>query len=307
VDAATGAFVNGASIVPAGDTNARFIRGDATWLNVVPAVEPISPAGEAMIADIRAMATSSVGTGFDELLVGGGTAALVDTKDAIFSRIWIAGLTIVGATFVLLFLMFNSVLVPLKAIVLNTLSLGATFGMMVWVFQSGHLSETLGFTATGTTDTTTPILMFCIACGLSMDYEVFLLARMKEEYDRTGDNDKAIVEGLAKTGRLVTAAALLLAVTFLSFAVTSSVSTIKLFGLGLAVAVLVDAFVVRVTLVPALMSVAGKWNWWAPAWMHRMHERIGLSEAEPELDLRDILDLRDTPVVDLRTDERTRT
>ncbi|NCG37040.1 MAG: MMPL family transporter [Actinobacteria bacterium] len=189
---------------------------------------------------------------------------------------------VVAATYVLLFLMFGSVLLPLKAIILNILSLGPTFGMMVWVFQSSHGSGWLGFTAMGTTDTTTLILMFCIAFGLSMDYKVFLLARMKEEYDRTGDNKQASMVGFTETGRLVTTASLLPAVTFLAFT-TSSVSTIKFFGIGLAVAVLVDAFIVWVALVPALMTVAGKRNWWAPESLRRFHARFGLSElpAEP--------------------------
>ena len=277
VDSATGTFTNGANIVPSSGNIERFVRADAVWFNVVPSVESISEERETLIRDVRELANQDVSAGYG-LLVGGATAALIDSKTAIFDRIWIAGGMIVAATYVLLFLMFGSVLVPLKAIILNILSLGATFGMMVWVFQSGHGSGWLGFTATGTTDTTTPILMFCIAFGLSMDYEVFLLARMKEEYDRTGDNKRAIVFGLAKTGRLVTAAALLLAVTFLAFA-TSSVSTIKLFGIGLAVAVLIDAFIVRVALVPALMTVAGRWNWWAPEPLRRFHARFGLSES----------------------------
>ncbi len=290
VDAATGSFAGGVNLVASDDDSTRFEAPDASWLNVVPDLEPISAEAEQLIAEIRALDTT-----FDEVLVGGGTAALVDTKEAIFDRVWIAALLIVAATFVLLFLMFNSILVPIKAIVLNTLSLGATFGMMVWIFQDGHGADLLGFTPTGFTDITTPILMFCIAFGLSMDYEVFLLSRMKEEYDRTGDNDRAVVEGLAKTGKLVTAAAVLLSITFLAFA-TSGVSTIKLFGLGLAVAVLVDAFIVRVTLVPALMTVAGRWNWWAPAPLRRVHTRFGISEQAPpfdeaEIDLREIIDL----------------
>jgi RND superfamily putative drug exporter len=151
---------------------------------------------------------------------------------------------------------------------------------MVWIFQDGNGAGLLGFTATGLTDTTTPILMFCIAFGLSMDYEVFLLSRMKEEHDRTGDNDLAVAVGLEKTGKLVTAAALLLSITFFAFA-TSGVTFIKLFGLGLGIAVLVDAFVVRATLVPTLMKLAGEWNWWAPAPMRRFHDRFGISESVP--------------------------
>ncbi len=290
VDAATGSFTDGASIVPADGTAARFEADGATWFNVVPEPEPISPEAEALVDTIRDMPTP-----FDEVLVGGGTASLIDTKDAIFRFTPIAAGLIFGATFVLLFLAFGSLLVPLKAIVLNMLSLGATFGLMVWVFQDGNGAGLLGFTATGFTDTPTPILIFGIAFGLSMDYEVFLLARMKEEFDRTGDNEQAIITGIDRTGPLVTAAALLLTITFLSFA-TSGLSFMKLFGLGLAVAVLVDAFIVRVTIVPALMTLAGRWNWWAPGPLRRFHQRWGITEAESVLDLRDGIDLRETGV-----------
>jgi putative drug exporter of the RND superfamily len=279
VDSAAGRFVDGAQVAPADPALARFaanasVSGDATWFNVVPAVEPISTEAETMIGEIRALDTS-----FDDVAVGGASASFVDSREAIFSRIPLAALIIVVSTFVLLFMMFGSVLVPVKAIVLNVLSLTATFGLMVWVFQDGNGSGLLGFTATGLTDISMPILMFCVAFGLSMDYEVFLLSRMKEEYDRTGDNDLAVATGIEKTGRLVTAAALLLSITFFAFA-TSGVTFIKLFGLGLAVAVLVDAFIVRSTLVPALMKLAGDWNWWAPGPLRRLHDRFGISEGD---------------------------
>ncbi len=280
VDSSVGRFAGGTLVAPADPTLDRFapsasVSGDATWFNVVPTVEPISTEAETMIADVRAVDSS-----FETVLVGGTSAAFVDSNEAIFSRVPIAGAMIVVSTFVLLFLMFGSLLVPLKAIVLNTLSLTAVFGFIVWVFQEGNGADLLGFTATGLTDTSMPILMFCVAFGLSMDYEVFLLSRMKEEYDRTGDNDLAVATGLERTGRLVTAAALLLSITFFAFA-TSGVTFIKLFGLGLAIAVLVDAFIVRSTLVPALMKLAGDWNWWAPGPLRRLHDKIGLSEGEP--------------------------
>ena len=150
---------------------------------------------------------------------------------------------------------------------------------MVWVFQDGHLAGVLGFTATGTIDTSMPILMFCIAFGLSMDYEVFLLSRIKEEHDRTGDNERPVALGLERTGRIVTAAAALLAITFFAFG-TSGVSFIKMFGIGLGIAVLMDATVVRAFLVPAFMRLAGEANWWAPAPLRRFHDRYGLSESE---------------------------
>jgi RND superfamily putative drug exporter len=281
VDAATGRYIGGVVVVPAAvdPTLASYSNGQDSWFSVVPDVEPISTEAETLIGEIRDL------DGPFEVAVGGASAALVDSKAAIFGLVPLAGALIAVSTFVLLFLVFGSVLVPLKAIVLNTLSLTATFGLMVWVFQWGNGAELLGFTPTGLTDTTTPILMFCIAFGLSMDYEVFLLSRMKEEYDRTGDNEAAIIAGLDKTGRIVTAAALLLSITFFAFA-TSGVTFIKLFGLGLGVAVLVDAFVVRATLVPALMAMAGDANWWAPGWMRRIHDRIGIDEGGdlPELE-----------------------
>lgn len=280
VDSAVGRFVDGANVL-VDPALVQFeptasASGQATWFNVVPDVEPISPEAERMIGEVRALEAP-----FAETLVGGASAGLVDSKSAIFSLVPYAAGIIVVATFVLLFLMFGSLLVPVKAIVLNALSLTATFGLMVWVFQEGNGADLLGFTATGLTDISMPILMFCVAFGLSMDYEVFLLSRIKEEYDLTGDNDLAVVMGLERTGRLVTAAALLLSITFFAFA-TSGVTFIKLFGLGLAVAVLVDAFVVRSMLVPALMKLAGDWNWWAPAPLRRIHERFGISEAPPE-------------------------
>ncbi len=176
--------------------------------------------------------------------------------------------------------MFGSILVPIKALILNVLSLSATFGALVWIFQDGHFSGVLDFTPTGTLPASIPLLLFCLAFGLSMDYEVFLLSRIKEEHDRTGDNARSVAIGLERTGRIVTAAAVLISVVFIAFA-TSGVSFIKIFGVGLAIAVLMDAFVIRATLVPAFMRIAGEANWWAPMWMRRLHERIGITE-EPE-------------------------
>ena len=291
VDSATGSFVGGASIDPAADTAAeRFLRDDAAWFNVVPSVEPIGPEAEALIVAARELDTP-----FDRVLVGGAAASLVDTKNAIFDNVPLAGGLILGATYVLLFLVFGSLLVPLKAIVLNILSLGATFGLIVLVFQEGYGADLLGITPTGFTDISTPILIFAIAFGLSMDYEVFLISRIKEEYDRHGNNEHAIVDGIDKTGPLITAAAMLLTVTFLAFA-TSGLSFLKLFGLGLAVAVLVDAFIVRITVVPALMTLAGRWNWWAPAPLRRFHDRWGLAESDTGviIDLREEIDVRST-------------
>ena len=274
VDALTGSYIDGQQVLGAPEMSERFKGVETTYLSVVPSVEPISPQGESLVRSIR-----DVDAPFD-VSVGGGAAQLVDVKDGLFSRLPLA-LGIIGAvTFTLLFLMFGSLLVPLKAIVLNLLSLTATFGAMVWVFQEGHLADLLGFTPTGTIEVTMPVLMFAVAFGLSMDYEVFLLSRIKEEYDLTGDNDHSVAVGLERTGRIVTAAALLLAVVLVAFGM-SGVSTLKLFGLGMALAVLVDATLVRATLVPAFMKLAGRANWWAPRPLARIHQRYGISEQPP--------------------------
>src|SRR5215213_3752299 len=275
VDARTGSYVDDTLVFPPGAVSARFEGDEGTWFSVVPGVEPISAEGEALVAELRDV------RGPVDLLVGGGAASLVDSKAAIIDRLPLAGAIVVLATFVLLFLAFGSVVVPIKAILLNILSLTATFGAMVWIFQEGHGAGLLDFTATGALDTSTPILMFCIAFGLSMDYEVFLLSRIKEEHDRTGDNTRSVAAGLERTGRLVTAASALLAITFVAFS-TSGISFIKLFGVGLALAIVMDATIIRGLLVPAFMRLAGELNWWAPGPLRRLHRRIGLSESESD-------------------------
>jgi RND superfamily putative drug exporter len=273
VDAVTGTFVDGTRVAPPSGASARLGAADATWLGVVPTVEPFSSEGERLVDDIRVLTPPFA------VKVGGAASQLVDSKASIFGRVPMAALLICLVTFVVLFLMTGSVVVPAKAIVMNVLSLSATFGAMVWIFQEGHLSGTLGFTPTGMIDTTTPILMFCIAFGLSMDYEVFLLSRIKEEYDRTGDNAASVAMGLERSGRIVTAAAGLLAVVFIAFA-TSEITFIKLLGVGLALAVVMDATLIRGLLVPAFMKLAGPANWWAPGWLRRIHDRFGISESE---------------------------
>jgi putative drug exporter of the RND superfamily len=254
---------------------ARFAAAGATWFQVVPSVDPFSEDAEALVTRIRDSNSS-----FD-VLVGGSSAQLVDAKDTLFGRLPIAIGLIALSTFVMLFLMFGSLLVPLKALILNFLSLTATFGMMVWIFQDGHLSGFLNFTATGSLDVSSPILMFCIAFGLSMDFEVFLLSRIKEEYDRTKQNEHSVAVGLELTGRIVTAAAVLISVTFIAFA-ASEVRFIKLFGLGMAVAVLMDAFVIRGTLVPAFMRLAGNANWWLPPFLRPFYARFKITESGEE-------------------------
>jgi RND superfamily putative drug exporter len=274
VESANGTFVDGV-VVNQSDADARFSSPSATWMSVVPAFAVASAQGEELVQDIRSLEVPL------DVQVEGQAASLVDTKESIGSRLPLAISIIVLATFVLLFMLSGSLLVPVKALLLNFLSLTATFGAMVWIFQDGNFSDLLGFTATGSIDTSMPILMFCIAFGLSMDYEVFLLSRIKEEHDRTGDNTAAVALGIERTGRIVTAAAALLAITFFAFG-TSGVSFIKMFGIGLGIAVLMDATVVRGLLVPAFMRLAGEANWWAPGPLRRFHDRFGISEQDSE-------------------------
>ncbi|MDQ3612028.1 MAG: MMPL family transporter, partial [Actinomycetota bacterium] len=244
VDAATGSFLDGLQVAPAGPASARFVAGGGTFLSVIPSVESYSPAGERLVEDIR-----TVDSPLGEVLVDGQAAALVDTKAALGQDLPLALGLIMVATFVLLFLFTGSVVIPLKALTLNLLSLCATFGAMVWIFQQGNLTGLLGDpVVTGTLDTTIPILMFCVLFGLSMDYEVFLLSRIREVYLATGDNTRAVAVGLQRTGRIVTAAAALLAIVFLAF-LSSDISFIKLLGLGTALAILVDATLIRGALV----------------------------------------------------------
>jgi RND superfamily putative drug exporter len=284
VDAATGTYCGtgiaeqlgcepGQLVLPP-DSSPRYAgfgADGATYLSVIPSVEPVSEAGEDLVHDIR-----DADAPWD-VLVTGQSASLIDTNQSLFDRLpWALGL-VAAITAVLLFMMFGSVVIPAKAIVLNVLSLTATFGAMVWIFQDGHLSGLLDFTATGSLNAAMPILMFCVAFGLSMDYEVMLLSRIKEEHDNGADSMRSVAVGLERTGRIVTAAAVLIAVVMIAFA-TSRVSFIKLFGVGLTLAVLTDAFLIRGTLVPAFMRLAGDWNWWAPGPLRRFHDRWGVSE-----------------------------
>lgn len=211
--------------------------------------------------------------------VTGEAAVLVDAQKAIGEKLPVSLAVVVLATLLLVFLLTGSLLIPLQAVLLNALSLTAMFGAVVWVFQEGNLSGLLSFTSTGDIETTLPVLMFCIAFGLSMDYGVFLISRIKEEYDRTGDHEGAVRTGLARTGGLITAAAVILAVVMVAIG-TSRVTNTKMLGLGIALAVLMDAMVVRSLLVPAVMKLTGKATWWAPGPLRRLHERFGLSEGE---------------------------
>jgi trehalose monomycolate/heme transporter len=258
-----------------GVTAAQITRtaADTSLIAVGYDADPISPQARQLVTDVRtvpAPAGSSV-------LVGGDTAELVDLLQSLRRTLpWMA-LFVALVSFVLLFVAFGSVLLPLKAIAMNALSLTATFGALVWIFQQGHLSGLLGFTPTGTIEATQPILMLAIAFGLSLDYEVFLLSRVREQWDHTGDNTTAVATGLQRTGRIITSAALLLVIVIGAFS-TSGVTFIKMIGVGMIIAILLDATVVRALLVPATMRLLGRYNWWAPRPLARFWDRYGHRE-----------------------------
>jgi trehalose monomycolate/heme transporter len=226
-----------------------------------------------LVRDLRGV---HPGTGASAL-VGGASAYAVDLIDSIGAHLPWMGALVVAVMFVLLFVAFGSMVLPLKAVVMNVVSLGASFGVVTWIFQDGHLSGLLGFTSPGYLDATQPILMLAIIFGLSMDYEVFLLSRVREEWDRTGENTTAVANGLQHSGRIITSAAMLLAVVIGAFA-TSGILLMKMIGIGMLVAVLIDATVVRALLVPATMRLLGTANWWAPGPLRRWWERNGIPE-----------------------------
>jgi trehalose monomycolate/heme transporter len=216
-----------------------------------------------------------------QVYVGGQSAQLVDELSSLGQVLPWMGLVVALATFVVMFLAFGSVVLPVKAIVMNVLSLSAMYGVIVWIFQEGHLSRLLQFTPNGTIEPTMPILMFAIMFGLSMDYEVFLLSRIRERYDLTGDNTAAVASGLQRTGGLITSLALLLVIVVGAFS-ASGVTFIKLLGVGMIVALVVDATIVRVLLVPAVMRLLGPVNWWAPKPLRRLYARYGIREADDD-------------------------
>jgi RND superfamily putative drug exporter len=277
VTSPAGTFVAGKQVGPA-QPALRSVSGQGALFNVATDVDPFSSAGKTLVHDLRGQPAPW------KVLYSGAAAFNVDAMSGLGGKLPLAFGLIALATFIVLFLFTGSVVVPIKALVLNMLSLSATFGAMVWVFQEGHLSGLLGFTPTGYLVANMVILMFCLAFGMSMDYEVFLLSRIREEWvnsDRTdAANRRAVSLGLARTGRIVTAAAALMAIVFAAM-VGSKVAFMQLFGLGLTLAVLADATLVRGILVPAFMRLMGRRNWWAPAPLVRLHDRIGLSEVEP--------------------------
>ncbi|MCM0620620.1 MMPL family transporter [Nocardioides sp. BSK12Z-4] len=210
-----------------------------------------------------------------EVLVGGLTASTVDLIDSVADLLPWMGVIVVLVMFVLLFLAFGSLVLPVKAVVMNLFSITASFGVITWIFADGNLADVLGFVPQGFLDVTNPILMLAILFGLSMDYEVFLLSRVREEWDASGDNDRAVEVGVQRTGQIITSAALLLGVVIGAFGLSGLVF-MKMIGLGMLVALLLDATIVRALLVPATMKLLGRWNWWAPAPMARWWEKHGL-------------------------------
>jgi trehalose monomycolate/heme transporter len=255
----------------------QLAQGNATRVTVALRSADFSAKTEDTVRQIRALAAP----GGLEPLVGGETPYQMDLFANLRATLPYALLVMVLAIFVLLFLMTGSVVMPLKAIALNTLSLTATFGALVWIFQDGHLENVLSFQSGGSIDGTQTILIFALAFGLSMDYEVFLLSRIKEQFDITHNNRAAVASGLQRTGWLITSAALLFAVVLAAFS-RSEIVFIKEIGVGLAIAVLMDATLVRALLVPATMRLLGRWNWWAPAPLQALWQRIGLSESAAE-------------------------
>lgn len=277
-----GTFQNGA---PVGPPSAPTGAKDGSVFLTVRSTAPLfSMASQRQLDRLQAIA----GPGGRDVQFTGRAAINRDSAGAVTSRLPLVLSIIAVITFALLFLLTGSVVMPLKALVLNVLSLTAAFGALVWIFQEGHLGA-LGTTANGTLMVHMPVLLFCIAFGLSMDYEVFLVSRIREHWlasDRTPeDNDEAVAQGVARSGRVVTAAALLMAISFAAL-IAARVSFMRMFGLGLTLAVVVDATLVRMLLLPAFMRLMGRANWWAPKPLVKLHERIGINEEESDVGLR---------------------
>jgi RND superfamily putative drug exporter len=261
-------------------------RGNLTAFTVFTPVGPNNDASRALVGELRDPTGPLAPPAGFGVLVGGGAADVDDVVTRVWSDFPRTALFIVVTTFLVLFVLLRSVVLPIKALVMNTLSIVASFGALVWIFQDGNLSALLGFQPLGFVETTQPVILFCVLFGLSMDYEVFLLSRMKEVWDRTGDNTEAVARGLERSGRIVSSAALIVVVVAGSFAFADIV-LIKALGLGVAIAVALDATVVRALLVPATMRLLGRWNWWVPGRLDRALQGVlPRTEAEAEAALR---------------------
>jgi RND superfamily putative drug exporter len=264
--------------------------GDLTTVSITPTNGPNRPESRALVGELRAAHPGSIGAGTPsaitppaglKALIGGGAAEIVDVVDTISGEFPRTAAVVILATLLILAVLLRSIVLPIKAVVMNMLSILASFGALVWIFQEGNLSAILGFAPLGFVETTIPVILFCVLFGLSMDYEVFLLTRMREIYDRTGDNTAAVAGGLERSGRIITSAALIVVVVAGSF-VFAEIVLIKALGVGVAIAVALDATIVRALLVPATMRLFGKWNWWAPRWMERLLSGRIATEAETE-------------------------
>lgn len=254
------------------------LRGGVAAIQVVSANPFVTDASQETVKAIRAVQAPPGAT----VLVGGATADFIDFQSSLKSHMPIALAIVIVATLVILFLMTGSVILPIKSLIMNFLNLSAVFGLLVLIFQDGRLEGFLNYSSPGAIEQTMPILLFAVAFGLSTDYAVFLLSRIKEARDAGASDSECVAIGLERTGRIVTAAALLFAVAMGAFA-TSQIIFIKENGVGTALAVLIDASIVRALLVPSLMELLGKWNWWAPAPLRRLHDRIGISESAPPI------------------------
>ena len=266
---------------------------DVTALGGVVDVQPVDRSGSTSLLRVFWEGNSQSGFSQDlvrdlrdvvppgdaNALVGGLTADSVDLLGSVGDHLPWMGLIVVGVMLILLFLAFGSIVLPLKAVLMNAVSITASFGVVTWIFADGHLENLFGFESPGFLDATQPILMLAILFGLSMDYEVFLLSRVREQWDRTGDNTLAVATGVQKTGRTITSAALLLAVVIGAFG-ASGLVFMKLIGVGMLVALLIDATIVRALLVPATMKLLGNANWWAPGPMRRWWDRYGIREGD---------------------------
>jgi putative drug exporter of the RND superfamily len=276
VDALTGSYRGGQQVAPPTGQFQRFGAPDATYLSVVPTVDPHSEQGEQLVKDVRATERP-----FDVIL-GGTPAVSAETFDAVYGGLPVFLAVLGVAMFVLLFLLTGSLLLPLLAMLLSLLSLTATFGALVFIFQEGNLRGLVGdFVITGAITWTVPILVFALAFALSMDYQVFLLSRIREEWERRGDNTAAVAVGLERIGRVITAAAVLLALVFFVW-ITSGIAYMKAISLGIALAILMDATLIRGALLPAFMRLTGRANWWLPGPLQRLHRRFGLHEHSEE-------------------------
>jgi len=263
-------------------TLAATTRGDLTLFTVTTPYGPNRDEARAFVGDLRAGTGPLAPPAGMQVLVAGGAADVQDVVSEIAAEFPRTGLFIVVTTYLVLLLLLRSIVLPAKALVMNALSITAAFGALVWIFQDGNLSAILGFQPLGFVETTQPVILFCVLFGLSMDYEVFLLTRMKETWDRTGDNAEAVASGLERSGRIVTSAALIVVLVAGSFAFADIV-LIKALGLGMAIAVALDATVVWALLVPATMRLLGTWNWWMPARLERwLATRLPVIDVERE-------------------------